>query len=729
MYMVDYFITIRVGSMKRFLSVLIFSILITSVIHGFTGPVGSDSDVGAAQSHIEFTAASNNEIRTYALMQNGFSFASGSVTCTLKTILPVSGTVDLNGGTISLQNDLSFSNVANLVEFGSVYGNSHKIELSKSISLLSFGCSRGSGGGSGEFVTEYKDRAELPEFYYHFHVNGVDWAYDKYNGTYYVAAATDEGCDELNIMSFDGSSLGLAQHRNQNCNDLFVRWHPSTYYLASLNCCDSSADDLQTYLFTAPSTLTLKDTEDVNNCWTAVAWHPSGNYLAAGGQKDDPDVYVFDFNSSTGALSNAKSVDIYCYNDVSRNALAWESNGEYLAVGKESGASKELSIVYFNGSSLTVAYQGDFNSTVKALDWLNDSYILAVGFKGGSETNKLRLYEYNTTTSTITLKESIAETADVNSVYWCNNKEYLLVAAGTNVKIYYYNSGDHSLTLVDTVASQNGKQINEARFSHDGYYFAFGEENSSNYNFYVYSSQKPEGGGGESDCCILDDTILAFDADLTVSGCVTVHGECVIQGGGRILTLDENLDMYVAPGAQLSFENLTLKGLKEENILCLANNSSIVFKNTEICLADDYNFTTGSMRFEQDVKVTGSYIFSYESAVTSTIAEKAVLMFDHGTTFSYAPSIANRDLLYMPDDSAWLYLNGASVISTSTALRLTRGSVYLDNHVTFTSTGIALDEIISFGDGSQSSNDIQVTLLSAADVEVYGGLHYNNVNC
>ena len=112
--------------------------------------------------------------------------------------------------------------------------------------------------------------------------------------------------------------------------------------------------------------------------------------------------------------------------------------------------------------------------------------------------------------------------------------------------------------------------------------------------------------------------------------------------------------------------------------------------------------------------------------MTSSIASSATLSIMEGAVFHYAPASNNRDLLYMTDRTSSLYLNSCTLKSTTTGLRLTRGSLFIDNDVTFSCDGIEPSESISFGDGTVS-NDVDVTGLSGTEVTVYGGLLYDNV--
>jgi hypothetical protein len=113
--------------------------------------------------------------------------------------------------------------------------------------------------------------------------------------------------------------------------------------------------------------------------------------------------------------------------------------------------------------------------------------------------------------------------------------------------------------------------------------------------------------------------------------------------------------------------------------------------------------------------------------MTSTIAVNARLKFDLGSTLSYDPSTANRDLFYMPDETSIIHLNNCTVHSTATGLRLTRGTLMLENDVTFSSEGSDPSESISLGDGT-SQNDLTIKLMSGVEVTSYGAFRYDNVS-
>ena len=81
----------------------------------------------------------------------------------------------------------------------------------------------------------------------------------------------------------------------------------------------------------------------------------------------------------------------------------------------------------------------------------------------------------------------------------------------------------------------------------------------------------------------------------------------------------------------------------------------------------------------------------------------------------------------MNDETSWLYLDSCSLHSTETGMSLTRGALFMDNAVTFSSIGTSLSESICFGDGTLA-NDLSINFLSGCQVDVYGPFSYKNTN-
>lgn len=225
---------------------------------------------------------------------------------------------------------------------------------------------------------------------------------------------------------------------------------------------------------------------------------------------------------------------------------------------------------------------------------------------------------------------------------------------------------------------------------------------------------------------ILDNLGLSIKTDVLWRAGTTFQGTCTVDGQGKTISLDSIGSMAVASGGSVIFKNMKLSGLSASNLSCNDNTASIMFENCEVSLSNDFVFSTGSIGFFRDVFMTGTSQFMYSSSQTSTIMSQSSFDLGYGMTFYYAPSVPNRDLLYMTDKSSSMYFDGCTIRSTETGMRLTRGRLFLDNLVTFSSDGASSPELICFGDGT-ALGDLSITWASGAWLDVYGGLEYDVV--
>ena len=118
---------------KRVLRVVAVVLLSFLAIPLFGVVKGSDSSVSVESNYTFPSVDTDNKILGFGWFKNGFSLEDAATTCTFDSVYPVSGTVDLNGGTIYLNQDLIFKNITTLSGAGSVLGNGHIIELCESI--------------------------------------------------------------------------------------------------------------------------------------------------------------------------------------------------------------------------------------------------------------------------------------------------------------------------------------------------------------------------------------------------------------------------------------------------------------------------------------------------------------------------------------------------------------------------------------------------------------------
>lgn len=205
----------------------------------------------------------------------------------------------------------------------------------------------------------------------------------------------------------DGNAGGLVFGGGYQINS--IAWSGDGTYIA-LGGAGVSTNQLRIYSYVIPSNLF---TSIFSLTWGAsgsainsVAWHPSGKYLAIGGngQTNGYEVIVYSLDFTTPLMTAVAAVNLGPAALV--HALSWNVDGTYLAVGcmGESTGKAALQTYKFSsnatGSSvyaLTQISKADFGGStayVRALAWSPDNaYIVAGGYSGGTaDDNEVKLY-------------------------------------------------------------------------------------------------------------------------------------------------------------------------------------------------------------------------------------------------------------------------------------------------------------------------------------------------
>lgn len=217
---------------------------------------------------------------------------------------------------------------------------------------------------------------------------------------------------------------------------------------------------------------------------------------------------------------------------------------------------------------------------------------------------------------------------------------------------------------------------------------------------------------------------LVLHDQLALQSTLTFVGNTIINGQQNIIELGSQAKFWISNNTTVTLQNLVLKDIAPSSIVMEGTGSSLVLNNVDLWLDGDYSFTQGSIYFYNDVSLNGSaHTFSYQSGQQSYVTKQSMFTIDHGVTFRYDPSIANRNLIVMEDDTAHLYLNGCTLSSTPTGLMLTKGTVMFDGLITLSADGQTVSEAIAFGDASGS--DLTTITIPGANIQVYGYIDVN----
>ena len=197
---------------------------------------------------------------------------------------------------------------------------------------------------------------------------------------------------------------------------------------------------------------------------------------------------------------------------------------------------------------------------------------------------------------------------------------------------------------------------------------------------------------------------LHITGDWSNSG---TSGNLIIDGCGHTLNIGDRAQIFVDTNVTLTLRNMTIKtgpmSLNNPAIQLAAHGSKLALDNVMFDLGADFHFITGQIFVHNEVAVTGTSAFVYQSPKPSYITSGATLSFEQATTFSVAPSTytdlpytagtaTSNNFMVLADASAALSLNGCSFQTTFTGLRLSKGTVLFDNKVAIdTTAGVDLN--------------------------------------
>lgn len=690
------------------ISLIPLLISIFCVHHGYALVVGSNTAFSRPATAAFPAAGTDNTILGFAALDNGFSLADNTTTCTYDDFFPVSGTVRLNGGTLTLLQDLVFTNSSLLNNGGVFIGNGYSVEFQKRLTDLSLPT-------AAPFFINTLDTKSMSAA-----VQSVDWSKDSN----YVAAVSlnvASGASvpqELALYFFNGTTLTPTQSIDQGRNVNAVRWNGISNYLA-LGRIGTSAEELRIYRFTPSNgTMIVTDTRDFGSgAVTAFAWHPSGNFLVAGSASTTQELQAYSFNQISGLLTDIGGglVNLAPNRQIMNNSLSFFSGGgNYLAAGTQSvlatPGTPELLILSFNSTTLNITTSAYVGRPVQAVDYSPTGTFVAVGLSGG--TSNIRIYQHNLAPQSVTevLTARITESKSAVSVQWDPTGSFLLVGLSSGIssafRIYFFDKATLTLTLLNDVASTTG--VTTVRWSRDGLFSARGNIGTQ---VIVSALAEPS--------LRFSDTVLVFNSDVNINGDIFFDGDCKINGRGKRLAFQSNGRFILRPDTNLILEDVELQNIQTANMRCMTDSGSITMRNSLLGLANEFTFSRGSILFQEAVCFCGAGKFNYTTALSSTIDSHATLLMSPNFTFSYDPRVAKRNLIVMTDNTSNLYLNGCSLQSTRTGLQLSTGTLLLDDHVTVSSEGRNRGEAIIF------DPSLTIGVLGNASVDLFGFIKKN----
>jgi len=768
-------------------SIVLLVFAFPAMILGSDSTIGSDYYVSRIDT-FQFLF-DNTRVAGFAALDGGFGLFGGNTTATWDSFFPASGVIALNTGTLILNQDLVLHNVSTFSTVGNIVGNGHALDLSSSITLIQTNPPSPANCtvtmlSEGTYARDNEDVAFSNDDQYVAFATGENESasgpstYPPVLAIYPISPFTGMSATPTYSFPLPGDTFSSV------IVSTGVKFRPETpigtYQLAfSRGNQNGGGQELTIFDFDPSNSvdpiITLTQiTYSGSISALGVAWHPSGQYLAVavgdnfqssgyGPEGADAQARVKIYSVSAGGLltettqSASNPNGLFLGKEISPRAIYWDATGSYLAIGTSGDtgngtlpagslaatttpANQQVWIFNFTEnvtptlSTLALnAHAGTpANLRVRYICWhpIYTNYMSVVTDQSGSNQN-VNIFLYNPGAGTVT-SQTVGGTAnksldaDAIATQWSPNGSCLGVgqsigASSINLSIYSFTNNNGTLTL-NTDVTFTGAAENEAfAWSHQGTLLASGDDTPVNRAF-LANAIAPS-------CVIWSDLALFLNNNLEFSNvCITFTGDSLIDGQGNCLTIDSTSTIIIGSHSTLAIKDITILNVGGNIIQCTDATSTITFKNTQLDLDSNYSFTVGHFDVLGYLNIVGSGLnFVYNSPTQSTVQPNAKMYLDYGVTFSYAPTIANRDLLSLVDDTAQLLLNGSTLYSTIAGLRLTKGMLVVDGRSYLSADGTSLAQGISFGDGLNAANDLTIRWKPAATLEALrGSVVYNN---
>jgi hypothetical protein len=237
------------------------------------------------------------------------------------------------------------------------------------------------------------------------------------------------------------------------------------------------------------------------------------------------------------------------------------------------------------------------------------------------------------------------------------------------------------------------------------------------------------GDAADSTVYTFKDIDLILNRDVILYGSIRFEGECSIISASKGFDLSATGKVIVGSQASLLLKDINIVGFGHENISCVDDTGVITFNKTKITQSWHSSFSYGALRWENSNKIQGGYNFFYQSAMTSTIAQDSKLHLEPGVIFTFDPPLSDgcNKLIQFIDESSQLVLNGASLISTTSGIELTKGTLQVKRSSIIASDSDAsfyTKHGVAFGNGMYDMN-----VVIAPEAQLYltqGVLEYRN---
>ena len=298
------------------------------------------------------------------------------------------------------------------------------------------------------------------------------------------AGNADASSNELSLMRFTPNQLISLDAKSAGAQINSVCWAHDSEYLAAVGLNGTSTNNIRVYSIDIDRTIltevdaTNEGTTELHSC----SWSDSGTFLATSGERlTGKDIWIYTFNKGTGTLTLEDSI---LYEDPT-TAVGWHPSNSYFAAG---GTTK-VDLFFFNQGQKTITQKDSVThgAAIYTLAWSPSGTFLAIGGVVGTGSNEIRIYEFDATAETLTLRDSVAHGATIRSVDWRQDGLILAVATEATNELHIYAFSPVTKTLTANSSASNGAILRGISWFADGTNVATGGDLFSSKTHKVWS--------------------------------------------------------------------------------------------------------------------------------------------------------------------------------------------------------------------------------------------------
>ena len=738
---------------------------------------GSETAVSMQPNAYFPSSDTDNKMLAFGWFRNGYTLQDMSTSCTFDSAFPVSGDVNMNGGTIYLTSDLHLENITTLENLGKTFANGHIITMDSSVEKLI----------NSKINTKFVDvdlsiASDLEistTLFFEGNCNvdaqnrriildpNIEIVVGK-NSTLTIQNMQLNGVQRYNIRCVDGTGTIILDNSSFYLDQ---DYNFTVGSLQMLNNVDLSGP--YTFFYDSSQSLTIHSTSHCNISDGATLGvrvnSPAYGKKFIWFEDNTSEIEVENSSiqiGSAGILLTRGTIIFDGAINVQTNSTS-TANGLIFGTGmaaddiivKFNPASK----VNFNNSPLTYNLTNpnnfqsasNFSTVIRGPlscfyiknDILFSNITISVNPTSTILVAPGKLVEYDNCTLELPSTEFLISGArfDTYTSLLAGNNEIFISNGVMPLYTLVQNSGNYiqgngdvngAIILYDNNAqltfalngqlqnyvALNGGTINLARdleLTHGNIFWGNGMVNISTYNLSLGSNDQE---WSDSIYWDSDTGSIKLNSDIYLSGTWTFSGNCTINGNNNILQLDPAAAIIVERGSTLNLNNIQIYGIQNSNLRCSDNAGTISLDAATFIFSNDYTFGTGSLTFDNLVQfIGGPFTFTYATDQVSTINSGAILYIGEYMTLNYAPKSTAKKLIQFGCPGSQLTLDMATLNTTCTGIQLTTGVLQINGYCHIANDGTCGAEGIVIGDGISAQNDLTIQIADASCLELTSG--------